>query len=165
MHPRWNTGLNDINNFLQVLDEILESVEIPETKRGRPTKHDKKTYLKLIITKEWKKRSLRSMETDYSELICNQRVDHSVIHYQEKTMPKEVIGEIITMIGQKLDNSFNYEYTFIDATEFTSWNKSRLMFHLSCRITQETVYPTGIHYGYGKDVKESVEGCLPKGKR
>jgi len=88
MHPRWNTGLNDINNFLQVLDEILESVEIPETKRGRPTKHDKKTYLKLIITKEWKKRSLRSMETDYSELICNQRVDHSVIHYQEKTMPK-----------------------------------------------------------------------------
>jgi len=115
MYPRWNTDLNDINNFLRVLDEILESVEIPKNKRGRPTKIPKKEYLRLIIVKEWKKRSLRSMEIDYSDLICNQRVDHSVIHYQEKTMPKELIEEIISTIGQKLDNSIDYDYTFIDA--------------------------------------------------
>ena len=164
MLPRWNTDLNNINLFLKTLNEVIDCIEIPKNKKGRPTKIPKKEYLRLIITKEWKKRSLRSTETDYSELVCKQRVDHSVIHYQEKIIPKELIRKIIILIGQKLDNSFDYDYTFIDATEFTSWNMNGLIFHLSCRITKETVYPTGIHYGLGRTVKESVEGCLVQGE-
>ena len=164
MYPRWNTVLNCINNFLKQLDKIIVHLNIKKTKRGRPPKHSIREYLKLLIVKEFKKRSLRSAETDYSEFVCKQRVDHSVIHYWEKNIDKELIEELITLLGQKLDNSFNYDYTFIDATEFTSWNKKSLIFHLSCRITKETVYPTGIHYGLGNTVKESVEGCLVKGK-
>lgn len=164
MLPRWNTVLNNINLFLRTLDAALTRIKLKKTMRGRPPKHEKKTYLRLLILKEFKKRSLRSAETDYSELICNQRVDHSVIHYWEKNLDKGLIEEIITLIGKKIDSSMEYEYTFADATEFTSWNKKELIFHLSCRITKQTVYPTGIHYGLGRTVKEAVEGCLVKGK-
>jgi hypothetical protein len=163
MLPRWNTNLNNIKLFIKTLDEVLNTVDIPKNNRGRPLKHDKKTYLKLLIVKEFKKRSLRSAETDYSELVCKQRVDHSVIHYQEKTISKELIQQIIILIGQKLDGSLNYNYTFVDATEFTSWIKKGLVFHASCRITKETIYPTGIHYGFGRTVEESVKGCLTEG--
>ena len=164
MYPRWFTALNCIDNFLEQLDKIIPELEIPRKRRGRPPKHPIQDYLRLLIIKEFKKRSLRSTETDYSELVCEQRVDHSVIHYWEKNIDRDLIEEIIVLIGQKLDNSFNYEYTFIDATEFTSWNKNPLIFHVSCRITKETVYPTGIHYGLGRTVKESVEGCLVHGE-
>lgn len=164
MLPRWITHLNDIKLFLSKLDEVLKSVRIEKNKRGRPPKHDKKDYLKLLIVKEFKKRSLRSAETDYSEFICEQRVDHSVIHYWEKNLDKQLITKIIVLIGKKIDSSLRYDFTFVDATEFTSWVKNDLAFHVSCRITKETVYPIGLHFGIGKTVKESVEGCLVKGE-
>ncbi len=68
---------------MEILDEVLGDVELDKNKRGRPPKHSKKKYLKILIIKEYKKRSLRAMETDYSRLICEERVDHSLIHYSE----------------------------------------------------------------------------------
>ena len=62
----------------------LISESIPRTKRGRKPKHDLRSYLKLIITKEATKSSLREAEIRYSKIICKERIDHSVIHYWEK---------------------------------------------------------------------------------
>lgn len=161
MLSRWFTEINDIDNFLRVLDKVIDFVEIEENKRGRPPKRDKKDYFRLLIVKEFKKRSLRSTETDYSKLVCKERIDHSVIHYWEKNINRGVIEKIIRLIGKELDLS--YEYTFVDSTEFTSWIKKSLIFHVSCRITKETVYPIGIFYGRGDTVQESVNGCLAEG--
>ena len=110
-------GINNINLFLQVLDEVLSGIKIESNKRGRPPKHDRKDYLKLIIIKEWKKRSLRAAEVDYSELVCGERVDHSVIHYEEKVLGKELIEQIIMLIGQRLDVKIGYEFSVMNATK------------------------------------------------
>ena len=144
MLPRWYTDLNDINLFLQALDEVLEGIELESNKRGRPTKHPRKEYLKLIVIKEWKKRSLRSAETDYSRIICGERVDHSVIHYEEKVIGK-TIERVIKLIGQKLDQ-FGYRLV-IDATKFSTWKNDTIEYHLLIRITNETVYPTNVFFG------------------
>lgn len=164
MLPRWYTDLKNIKLFLKNLNKLLSRLTLDKNKRGRPPKRSIKDYLKLIITKEFKKKSLREAETDYSEIVCDERIDHSVIHYWEKNLGKKIIEEAIDLIGKEIDSCLQYEYTFVDATEFTSWKKKDLVFHLSCRITKDTVYPTGIHYGLGATVRESVKGCLTEGK-
>jgi len=163
MNPRWFTDINRVDNFVKVLNKVFVQIKIQPNKRGRPPKHPLEEYLKLIIVKEFKRRSLRATETDYSELVCKERVDHSVIHFWEKKVNKELLEKIISLLGKELDKHMENEYTFIDSTEFTSWTKEPLVFHVSCRITKETVYPIGIFYGRGKTVKESVEGCLVEG--
>ena len=147
MLPRWNTSLNNINLFINALDEVLSGIEIESNKRGRPPKHDRKDYLKLIIIKEWKKRSLRAAETDYSELVCGKRVDHSVIHYEEKVLGKELIERVIMLIGQRLDVKIGYEFSVIDATKFTTWKNKTVEYHLLTRIAKETVYPASVFFG------------------
>ncbi len=79
------------------------------------------------------------------------------------TLFRELIEQIIILIGQELDNRLRYNFTVIDATEMTSWNKLGLSFHISVRVTEETVYPRGIHFGYGRH-SVSVRGCLPDGR-
>ena len=73
----------------------------PKKGRGRPTKHSIKQYAALIAVKEEKKATLRKAETDYSEEICPERVDHSVIHYWEKKL-EDVYVAFVKKIGQLL---------------------------------------------------------------
>ena len=44
----------------------------------------KKKYERSGILKEFKKKDLRSAETDLSEFVVGERVDHSVINYWER---------------------------------------------------------------------------------
>jgi hypothetical protein len=146
MLPRWITDLNDINLFLQALEKVLQGFDIEKNKRGRPPKHDRKDYLKLIIVKEWKKRSLRAAETDYSELVCGERVDHSVIHYEEKVLRK-FVEEVIVLVGKKLDSSIGYEFSVMDSTKFSTWKKGTVEYHMLIRVAGRTVYPSSAFFG------------------
>jgi len=85
MKTRWNPVINDINLLLKALRKLI-SEPIDRVKRGRKPKHDLREYLKLIVAKEARKCNLREAELSYSELICGSRVDHSVIHYWEKSL-------------------------------------------------------------------------------
>jgi len=51
-------------------------------------------------------------------------VDHSVIHFWEKKVNKELLEKIISLLGKELDKHMENEYTFIDSTEFTSGPKN-----------------------------------------
>jgi len=162
MLSRWYTDLNDIKIFLNVLEEVLQDFNIENNKRGRPPKHSKKDYLKLIIVKEWKKRSLRAAETDYSEFVCEKRVDHSVIHYEEKVLGKDLIEEVIMLIGQKLDVAIGYDFSVIDSTKFSTWKNKGLEFHVLTRITRGTVYPSCVYFS-SVSPSEAVDHVLVEG--
>jgi hypothetical protein len=144
--PRWNCILGNINFFLSILEELIPGIE-KSRGPGRPVKHPMKQYLMLIITKEFKRASLRDAETDYSKLICKRRIDHSVIHYWEKRISKELIQELIRLVGAKLDDLLGYDFSVIDATKFADWHKTTTEFHLLARIASETVYPASVYFG------------------
>jgi len=87
MLKRWDSITENINLFVVQLVKKLVRKVFPklETKtRGRPPKHDPEGYLTLLAAKEFDKKSLRGAEVRLSKLVCNERVDHSVIAYWEK---------------------------------------------------------------------------------
>lgn len=140
--PRWYSSLGNINVILNSLRKLLS--DIKPNSRGQPPKHTLKDYLILIVIKESKRSSLRGAETDWSEVVCSERVDHSVIAYWEQHMPRETIEDAIRIIGSKLDELLSYEFSVIDATAFSNWHQDTQSFHLINRISRETVYPVSI---------------------
>jgi len=136
--PRWYSSLGNINVILNSLRKLLS--DIKPNSRGQPPKHPLKDYLILIVIKESKKSSLRGAETDWSEVVCGERVDHSVIAYWEQHMPREAIEDAIRIIGSKLDELLGYEFSVIDATAFSNWHQDAQGFHLINRISRETVF-------------------------
>ena len=117
---------------------------IKPNKRGQPPKHPLKDYLILIVLKESKKSSLMDAETDWSEFVCGERIDHSVISYWENHMPRESIEEAVRIIGSRLEELIGYDFSVIDATAFSNWYQDTQSFHLVNRICRETVYPVSI---------------------
>ena len=87
--PRWYSFSGNIKLIVQKLRDIIP--EIKPNPRGQPPKHPIRDYLILIILKEFKKASLRDAETGWSECVCGERIDHSVIHYWEQNIPIEII--------------------------------------------------------------------------
>ncbi len=140
--PRWNSFSENKKIIVEKLQEIVP--DIPKNKRGQPPKHPIKNYLILIILKEIKRSPLRGAETDWSEYVCGERVDHSVIHYWEQRIPPEIIEETIRKAGNKLEDILGYEFSVIDATSFSDWRKENNSFHLINRVCECTVYPVGI---------------------
>lgn len=162
MLPRWNSMLNNLKLFLLKL-EVLLSTKFKRSKRGRKLKHSIRKYVKLIVVKEYKKASLRSAECDFSRIICDSRVDHSVIHYLEKNLPKEIIEKIVKLIAKEIEESLDYGFSVIDSTKFASWNKDdELEFHTLTRITKGTVYPSSVYFGSVSSSKV-VDNVLVKG--
>lgn len=141
--PRWYSSLGDINFIRRVLRDVLPPIPPPNT-RGQPPKRPIRDYLSLIVVKEFKRSSLRSAETDWTEAICGERVDHSVIHYWENHLPREVIEQAIRDFGTRLEQLLGYQFSVIDATAFAAWKQQTTGFHLLNRITQGTVYPVNI---------------------
>jgi len=95
----------------------------------------------LIVAKEFKRSSLRSAETNWSMLVCGERVDHSVIQYWEDHLPPRMIEETIRAAGAALERTLGYEFTMADATAFADWHHETVSFHLLNRIGGGTVYP------------------------
>jgi len=141
--PRWYSSLGDINLIRRALRDILPPIP-PPNKRGQPPKRPPRDYLSLLVVKEFKRSSLRSAETDWTEAVCGERVDHSVIHYWEKNFPMEVIEQAIRDFGTRLEQLIGYKFSVIDATSFADWHQGKTGFHLLNRITEGTVYPVNI---------------------
>ena len=142
MLPRWYSLLGDKKLIVGTLEDVVP--DIPPNKRGQPPKHPIKQYLILIVLKESKHAPLRGAETDWSEYVCGERVDHSVIHYWERNLPAEIIEDAIRLVGKKLEELLGYEFSVIDATAFSSWHNRHCSFHLLNRINGETVYPVSM---------------------
>jgi hypothetical protein len=155
MLKRWGTITENINLFVCKVKKLARKVAKKiKNKRGRPPKHKIEKYLTLIAAKEFDKKSLRGAETRLSKEICKERVDHSVISYWEnKPEVNSLMAEFINKAGALLENSLGYEFSVIDATEFTNWGKDGTDFHLFNRICGETVYPIGISF-----LQETVAG-------
>jgi len=145
MLPRWNSVIYGINILVQTLDKLLPRFR--RNKRGRKPKHSIRDYVKLVIAKEAKKSSLREAEADYSQSVCNNRVDHSVIHYWEKKL-NAILPSIVALIGNALDKQLKYMFSVIDSTKFSFWlrNDKETEFHVMNRISRHTVYPVSIFH-------------------
>jgi hypothetical protein len=146
MLPRWNCVLNNLKLFLRRL-EILLSIKFKRSKRDRKPKHSIRSYFKLMIVKEYKNASLRDAECDFSKTVCRNRVDHSVIHYWEKKVSKEIIEKIVRLVAEEVEEQLGYDFSVIDSTKFSSWKKDEIEFHTLTRITKDTVYPSCVYFG------------------
>lgn len=138
--PRWNSILGDKKIFVEVLRELMPDIE-KASKVGRPPNHPIRDYAILIILKEFKKSSLRAGETDWSEYVCGERIDHSVIAYWEKNIDPKILEIVIGIIGNVLEQLLEYEHSVVDATKFSNWSMNEVGFHLFNRITDGAVYP------------------------
>ena len=109
--------------------------------RGRPPKHNPEGYLTLLVAKEYDKKSLRGAEVRLSKLVCNERVDHSVIAYWEKKPEvTQQITVIVDEVGRLLEQHLIYGFSVIDSTKFTS----RLNNHFFiCKVN-----PQSLHFFY-----------------
>jgi hypothetical protein len=140
--PRWYSSLGDKKLILETLRNLLP--DIKPNKRGQPPKQPIRDYFLVIVLKESKKGSLRDAETDWSEYVCGRRIDHSVIGYWEKTIPRETIDDCVRKIGSKLEELLGYNFSVIDATTFSDWHMGSTSFHLLNRIHDGTVYPVSV---------------------
>ncbi len=136
--------MGNINVIIGSLRELVPNTGY-EKRRGRPPKRSIKDYLILIVIKELKKASLRATETDWSKSVCEERVDHSVIHYWEKNLCTEVVEQAVRIIGSELEEMLGYGFSVIDATSFSDWHHNTLGFHLLNRICNGAVYPVSMH--------------------
>lgn len=167
MLNRWDTIVEDINLARKVLKPIIRRAN-PYRKKGRGTnpKHSVERYLELIVLTEYDERTLRGGEVRLSELVCGQRVDHSVIHYwQGKPEIMNAVRKIIAVAGALLENILSSLFTFVDSTKFTGWDvkEMQLVEVTVCnRIARETVYPVGISFLRDR-VAAPVQEAVPEG--
>ena len=110
-----------------------------------------------------KKKSLRDAETDLTQFVFGERIDHSVINYWERK-PEIVncLKIIISRAGFLLDKICKREYTFVDATKFTSWKIEEIEIHVCNRIAKETIYPVGVSF-LKNNVVSPVREAVPRG--
>lgn len=160
---RWTSLVEDINLALKQL-WILAKRIIPQKRgRGPKPKHAIAKYATLLVLKEFDKKTLRGAEVRLSELICKERVDHSVISYWENRPGMErIIAQIVTLAGALLNKLLSSLFTFVDATKFTSWKIQEVEVTLCNNIMQGTVYPVGISFKR-EHVADPVEESLPEG--
>ena len=165
MLPRWDTEVYDINNFLDVTDKLLEQTDVSSLKnrRGQPVKSDPKDYLRLVLVKEFKNCALRDAEVDWSFFVCRRRIDHSVIHYWEKKVGREFIENLVRKLGKMLEDTIGYDFSFVDSTLFTTWNKKEVEFYTAVRIAKETLYPVGLLFDQSKMPSLAIKRCLTEG--
>ena len=157
--PRWNSSLGDKKFIVKTLKDVVP--DIPGNRRGQPPKHPIRLYLILIVLKEFKGASLRDAETDWSEYVCGEHVDHSVIHYWEQNIPAEIIEEVIRLAGKKLEELLGYDFSVIDATAFSSWHNNHYSFHLVNRIHEGTVYPVSITKDTFNPIPNTRDAIVP----
>ena len=165
MLHRWNSLIEDLNLFIKLAKRHIKKVcSKLKNKRGRPTKHAIEDYMLLLIAKEEDKKSLRGAEARLSRLICDERVDHSVISYWEnKRGVTEILNLVVKELGINLQNKLGYEFSMVDSTKFSNWYNEEVEFHIVNRIKKGVVYPIGTSL-ITKTVAGPVEEAAPNGK-
>lgn len=163
--PRWNPIINSINKGFSILKRLSQQASLKKGGRGRKPKRNILNYAMLIALKEFDKRTLRGAEVHLSKLVCEERVDHSVISYWEnKPEMRSLICKFIAIAGAMLNKVLSSLFVVIDATKFSSWHIEEVEFTLCNRITKGTVYPIGISF-LTHNVRDPVNECLPPGNR
>lgn len=164
MKYRWNTTVNNLNFALHELKRLSKHlIRKKKGGRGRPPKHDPIKYVQTIVLKEFEKQSLRKAEVRISKFVVGERVDHSVLSYWEnKSEIANCLKIIVARAGQILDKFCNVEFSFVDATKFTSWKIKECEIHVCNRVARETIYPVGTSFKT-ESVRAPVEECVPKG--
>jgi hypothetical protein len=157
--PRWYSSSGDKKLIVKTLEDVVP--DIPANGRGQPTKHPIKSYLILIVLKEFKKASLRDAETDWSEYVCGEHVDHSVIHYWEQNVPVETIEHAVRLAGKGLEELLGYDFSVIDATAFADWHNGNNGFHLLNRVHEGTVYPVSMSRDTFDPVPNTGDTIIP----
>lgn len=140
--PRWYSSLGDISLIVPVLLALIPEYDVPRG-RGRPPKRSIKVYLCILVLKEMKKSSLRDAETDWSKVVCGERIDHSVLHYWEQNIPRDFLEKCVRDIGEKLEELLGYSFSVTDATAFSRWDRRTMSFHSVNRVSK-TVYPVSV---------------------
>ena len=164
MLSRWTTEINNINFVLHEVRRLCKQLIRKKEGRGRNPKHDVTKYAQLIVLKEFEKNSLRKAEVRLSEFVIGERVDHSVIAYWEnKPEVVRCLKIVISRAGRLLDKLCKPEFTFVDATKFTSWNINEVEIHVANRIAKGTLYPVGVSF-LTNTVHGPVAECLPPGE-
>lgn len=165
MLNRWNSIVNNINLVLHEVRRLTQKLIRKKEGRGRNPKHNVTKYAQLIVLKEFEKKSLRGAEVGLSEQVIGERVDHSVIAYWEnKPEIARCLKIIISRAGRLLDKLCQPEFTFVDATKFTSWRIKEIEIHVANRIAKGTLYPIGTSF-CTTTVSGAVHDCLPLGYR
>lgn len=162
MKKRWITEVKNLSFAFHEVKRLTKKLIRRKSGRGRPPKHNPTSYAELIVLKEFKKKDLRSAETDLSEFVVGERVDHSVINYWERK-PEIVncLKIIISRAGFLLDKLCEKEFTFLDATKFTSWKIKTFEVHVCNRIAKETVYPVGVSFKTDSVKSPTLEAVPP----
>ena len=164
MKKRWITEVKNLTFAFHEVKRLTKKLIRRSVGRGRPPKHNPTSYAELIVLKEFKKKDLRSAETDLSEFVVGERVDHSVINYWErKPEIANCLKIIISRAGFLLDKICKNEFTFLDATKFTSWKIKTFEIHVCNRIAKETIYPVGVSFKTDS-VKSPTLEAVPDGK-
>ncbi len=167
MKYRWDTIVEDINLARKMLKAIIHRAN-PYKKTGRGTnpKHSVDKYIELVVLTEYDERTLRGGEVRLSELVCNERVDHSVIHYwQSKPEIVAAVRKIIVVAGAILQRILSSLFTFLDSTKFTGWGVKdmKLIEVTICnKIANGAVYPIGISF-LRNTVVSPVKEAVPSG--
>lgn len=165
MLSRWDSLIHNINFALLEVKRLTQKLIRKKEGRGRNPKHDVTKYAQLIVLKEFEKDSLRAAEVRLSEQVIGERVDHSVIAYWEnKPEISKCLKLIVSRAGRLLDKLCKPEFTFVDATKFSSWNIKETEIHVANRIAQGTLYPIGTSF-QTSTVRGPVEECLPPGHK
>ena len=164
MKTRWDSSIEDINLLLKTAKTYVRRV-LPKKRKGRG-RHPKRLledYILLLVVKEDERKSLRKAERRLSKLICNERVDHSVIAYWEKKVEVEdYLRLVVRAVGIRLQKLLSYQFSVVDATDMTDWYGRLTTFHVVNRICDKTVYPVGISFLTGS-VKAPVDEATPDG--
>lgn len=146
MLTRWDTRVADINNFVRLLHQLCP--EVVEARRpGRPPKHSLREYTTLVAAKEEHKFALRRAETELSEGICGERVDHSVVYYWENKLEEvftSLVRRVSSLLKKKLRKS---QFHIIDSTKFSTWKHKTVEFHTQTTVCKQTVFPTSVFFG------------------
>src|SRR3989344_7689981 len=163
MLNRWCNEIFDINLALSKMRKIIEETKIIKRGRGARPKRDISVYALVIALKEYDERTLRGAEAHITRLICNERIDHSVISYWEnKKEMQEIISQFIGVAGAVLQSILSSLFTFVDATKFSSWKLDEVNIHVCNRIADGTVYPIGISF-LTRNIRDPVSEAVPKG--
>lgn len=164
MLTRWCNEVNCINLSLSMMERIAKRVVSQKRGRGAKPKRSVIKYALLIALREFDKRTQRGAEMHLSKLVCNERVDHSVIAYWEnREFMQKLIAQFISIAGAMLNKVLSSLFTFVDATKFTSWNIEEVQITVCNKIANQTVYPIGISFKTNS-VLDPVEEAVPKGQ-
>ena len=163
MLHRWCNEINCINLALSTLHRLVQQKFSKRKGRGRRPKRNVVSYAELIVLKEFDKRTLRGAEMHLSKLVCNERIDHSVIAYWEnKKEMALLIAQFISLAGAMLDKALSTLFLVVDATKFSSWSIDETNVHVSVRVAKGTVYPIGISF-LTESVVKPVSEVVPEG--